>query len=416
MDDPIRIDRNENRRGARQRAVHGCGAAACWFLVFAGWAAGAETPQATSPASRPRARDLGIHIGILPTGPNNGITDVAGVLVGHQTLRVGDDVRTGVTAIRPHGGNLFQDKVPAAIVVGNGFGKLVGSTQVAELGVLETPIVLTNTLSVFVAADAVIEYTISQPGNEDVRSVNPLVGETNDGFLNNIRARRIRSADVLAAIHNASADPVEEGAVGAGTGTRCLGFKGGIGTASRRLPQRVGGYTLGVLVQSNFGGILTVDGAPVGRELGGYYLEDLVSDSQGAGGSCMIVVATDAPLDARQLKRLGQRALLGLAAVGSPMSHGSGDYVISFSAHPGVRQRATEDLLEQPRIAFRDEALSPLFQACREATEEAIVNSLLRARTERGFQGREVRAVPIEQLLNICRDHGVVSRPDAKRD
>ncbi len=372
----------------------------------------ADALPADAPA-RPRARQIGIRIGILPPGPIGAITDVAGVLVGHHTLRTGDDVRTGVTAVLPHGGNLFQQKVPAAIVVGNGFGKLVGISQVDELGNLETPIVLTNTLSVFTAADAVIDYTLAHEGNRDVRSVNPVVGETNDGYLNHIRARRVRRQHVLSAIRAARGGPVAEGSVGAGTGTRCLGFKGGIGTASRRLPKAAGGYTLGVLVQSNFGGLLTVAGVPVGKELGNYYLKDLVDREKDEGGSCMIVLATDAPLDARQLKRLARRALLGLGAVGSPMTHGSGDYVIAFSTHEKVRVAHTVRQGVQSRYVLPDEALSPLFQAAREATEEAILNSLLRATTETGHRGRKVEAIPIDKLLEICRRHGLEVRwPD----
>jgi D-aminopeptidase len=351
---------------------------------------------------------LGIRIGILAPGPSNAITDVAGVLVGHKTLWSGEDVRTGVTAVLPHGGNLFQRKVPAAIVVGNGFGKLIGLSQVEELGNLETPIVLTNTLSVFTAADAVLDYTLAQPGNEGVGSVNPVVGETNDGYLNDVRARHVRKEHVLEAITAARSGPVEEGAVGAGTGTRCFGFKGGIGTASRRLPKQAGGYTLGVLVQSNFGGVLAIDGAPVGEELGRYYLKDLADGSEGEDGSCMIVVATDAPLDARQLKRLARRALLGLAATGSPMAHGSGDYVIAFSAHEGVRVPYGRAEPERTPPVLSDRALAPLFQAAREATEEAIINSLLRAKTVQGFRGRTVEALPIDRVVEICRHYGVI--------
>ena len=314
-----------------------------------------------------------------------------------------------MTAVVPHAGNLFQEKVPAAIVVGNGFGKLIGSTQVEELGALETPVILTNTLSAFAAADALVAYMLSLEGNEDVRSVNPVVGETNDGYLNDIRARRVRREDVLAAIQSARGGPVEEGSVGAGAGTRCLGWKGGIGTASRRLPQRLGGFTLGALVQSNFGGILTVNGAPVGRELGRYYLQEELGETAPADGSCMIVLATDAPLDARQLRRLARRAFLGLAAVGSPMTHGSGDYVIAFSTAPSVRVRHTSDRRFDERRLLRDEFLSPLFQAAREATEEAILNSLFKATTVRGFRGRVTEAIPLDQVVDVCRRHGVLS-------
>ncbi|NQT13844.1 MAG: P1 family peptidase [Planctomycetes bacterium] len=365
-------------------------------------------PSGAEAAERPRARELGIRIGILAPGRNNAITDVAGVLVGHITLSSGDDVRTGVTAVLPHGGNLFQEKTPAAVVVGNGFGKLVGVTQVEELGNLETPVVLTNTLSVFTAANALVDYTLRQEGNENVRSVNPVVGETNDGFLNDIRGRHVRSEDVLAAIRAARGGAVPEGAVGAGAGTRCFGFKGGIGTASRQLPNRAGGYTVGVLVQSNFGGLLTVDGAPVGEELGQYYFRDLVEGQAADDGSCMIVVATDAPLDARRLKRLARRALLGLAAVGSPMTHGSGDYVIAFSTHAGLRTSSAATGGERAQTVLADSALSPLFQAVREVTEEAILNSLFRATTVTGFRGRTLEALPIDRVTEICRRYGVL--------
>ena len=366
-----------------------------------------STTQAVD--QRPRARDVGIEIGVLPPGPFNAITDVAGVRVGQRTIVEGDSIRTGVTAILPHPDNVFQQKVPAAVVVGNGFGKLIGSTQVEELGTLETPIVLTNTLSVFTAADALVAHTLNQPGNEDVRSVNPVVGETNDGWLNDIRARRVRREDVLAALASAKGGPVAEGAVGAGTGTCCLGWKGGIGTASRRLPDPLGGHTLGVLVQTNFGGILTVGGAPVGRELGRYYLRESHEAPAAPDGSCMIVVATDAPLDARQLQRLARRALLGLAAVGSPMTHGSGDYVIAFSTAEAVRRPHADSGRTQTQTVLRDEALSPLFQAAREATEEAILNSLLRARTVTGYQGHTREAMPIDRVVDICRRYRVIA-------
>ncbi len=387
-------------------------AAAPSVLLICCWTMGPSSQIGASHGGplneRPRARQIGITIGILPPGEHNAITDVPGVLVGHHTLVAGTDTRTGVTAILPHGGNVFQQKVPAAIVVGNGFGKLLGTTQVEELGLLETPVVLTNTLSAFAAADALVGYTLEQEGNQDVRSVNPVVGETNDGYLNDIRARRVRAEHVLAAIHAAKNGPVSEGSIGAGTGTRCFGFKGGIGTASRRLPKAAGGYNLGVLVQSNFGGVLSVGGAPVGKELGRYYLKDLADSPGQEGGSCMIVVATDAPLDARQLKRLARRALLGLAAVGSPMTHGSGDYVIAFSTHPGVRVPYAQRNPVETRPVLGDPALSPLFQATREATEEAILNSLFRATTVTGFRGRTVEAIPIDRVVEICRRHGVI--------
>lgn len=366
----------------------------------------AEQPEAWT-SQRPRARDIGIEIGVLPPGPLNAITDVAGVRIGHQTLIEGDSIRTGVTAIIPHGDNVFQWKVPAAIVVGNGFGKLVGVTQVEELGTIESPIILTNTLSTFAAADALVGYMLSLPGNENVGSVNPIVGETNDGYINDIRARRVTAKDVLAAIRSASGGPVEEGAVGAGTGTRCCRFKGGIGTASRRLPAEIGGYTLGVLVQSNFDGRLTVDGVPVGDELSGPYLDRLKEDVP-SGGSCMIILATDAPLDARQLKRVARRALAGLAAIGSPMEHGSGDYVIAFSTAQEMRVPHHPPGRTQTRTILRDEALGPLFQAAREATEEAILNSLLRAGTISGYKGRTLEAIPVDRLIEICKRHGAI--------
>ena len=333
---------------------------------------------------RPRARDIGLRPGILPPGPNNAITDVAGVLVGHSTITAGEDVRTGATAILPHAGNLFRDKVPAAVYAGNAFGKLTGSTQLEELGVIETPIVLTNTLSIWRAGEAVVEYTLSQPGNQDVVSVNPVVGETNDSGLNDIRGLHVEKRHVLEAIRNARGGPVEEGAVGAGTGTQAFGWKGGIGTASRR----VRGQTVGALVQSNFGGILTMDGVPVGRELGRYLMQGETGD-----GSLMMIVATDARVDARQLKRLAKRAMLGMARTGSPSTHGSGDYVVAFStARAG------------PPIA--DEALTPLFEAVVEATEEAIYNSLLKAVTVRGYKGRVAEALPVDRVKAILRKYG----------
>ncbi len=364
--------------------------------------------------ARPRAREIGIEIGVLSPGTQNAITDVAGVRVGHRTMIEGDSIRTGVTAILPHGGNIFQDKVPAAIVVGNGFGKLVGVTQVRELGTIETPIILTNTLSTFAAADALVAYSLRQAGNADVRSVNPVVGETNDGYLNDIRAQRVGRDDVNNALSSARGGPVEEGSVGAGTGTRCLGWKGGIGTSSRVLPKPHGGYSVGVLVQSNFGGVLTIAGAPVGKELGNYYLKRDVGPSSAErgseGGSCMIVVATDAPLDARQLERLAKRALLGLGAVGSPMTHGSGDYVIAFSTAEAVRvpYRRSERTLS--RTVLRDEGLSPLFQAVREANEVAIVNSLLKATGVSGHRGRQTEAIPIDRVVEICVKYGMIAR------
>ncbi len=349
---------------------------------------------------RPRARDIGLRPGILSPGPLNAITDVAGVLVGQVTLIEGEGVRTGVTAVLPHPGNIFQEKVPAAVHVGNGFGKLAGSTQVEELGVLETPILLTNTLSVWRAAEALVEYTLALPGNEAVVSVNPLVGETNDGALNDIRGLHVEKRHVLEALRKARAGPVEEGAVGAGTGTVAFGFKGGIVTASRKLPERLGGYTIGVLVQTNFGGVLSMDGVPVGRELGRYLLRGETGD-----GSLIMVVGTDAPVDARQLKRVARRAMLGLARTGSPSSHGSGDYVVAFSTAPSLRYRFGSSGTAG-RTLLADDSLTPLFQAVVEATEEAIYNSLLKATTVRGYRGRVVEALPVDRVKQIMRKYG----------
>ena len=363
-------------------------------LLLAVTAASAQT-------ARPRARDLGVAPGVFPPGPLNAITDVAGVRVGHATLVEGDAVRTGVTAILPHGGNLFQDKVAGAVFVANAFGKLAGSTQVAELGTIETPVVLTNTLAVSTAMDAVVGWTLAQAGNGDVRSVNALVGETNDGGLNDIRARTLTREHVLSAIRSAAAGPVAEGSVGAGTGTQAFGWKGGIGTASRALPARYGGHTLGVLVQSNFGGVLTIDGVPVGRELGRHAF---AGDAEDGGGSCMIVVATDAPLDARDLRRLAARAAFGLARSGSSFSNGSGDFAIAFTTavEGRVRHGASE---ARPRALLPPDAVSPLFQAALEATEEAVYNSLFRATTVTG-QGRTVEAIPVDRVSALLRKYG----------
>lgn len=336
---------------------------------------------------RPRARDLGLRPGILTPGTLNAITDVPGVRVGQVTLVEGTSVRTGVTAIVPHPGNLFQQKVRAAIQVANGFGKLIGSTQVEELGVIETPIVLTNTLSVWRAAEALAEYTMQQPGNAQVRSVNPVVGETNDGTLNDIRGLHVENRHVFDAIRISQTGAVAEGSVGAGTGTAAFGWKGGIGTASRKLPPSLGGYTVGVLVQSNFGRVLTMDGIPVGRELGRYLLQGETGD-----GSLMIVLATDAPADARQLRRIARRTFLGMARTGSPSTHGSGDYAIAFSTTPS-------------KEIMSDELLTPLFEAAVEATEEAILNSLLRATTVTGQDGNKIEAIPIDRLREIIRKY-----------
>ena len=372
--------------------------------------------QAAEATTRPRARDLGIVVGVLPPGKLNAITDVAGVRVGHTTLVAGDRVRTGVTAILPHGGNLFQEKVSAAIFVGNGFGKLMGSTQVEELGEIETPILLTNTLNVPRVADALLDYVLAQPGNEDVRSINPLVAETNDGYLNDIRGRHVGRDEVLAEIRSARAGPVAEGSVGAGTGTVAFGFKGGIGTASRVVPASAGGYSVGVLVQSNFGGVLTVRGAPVGRELGRYYLSEQLEPQRGgrpdatardtARGSIIMVVATDAPLDARNLRRLAARTMLGLGRTGSSSHGGSGDYAIAFSTAPENRIRRTSAVRQIQVLG--NEAMSPLFLAVVEATEEAIYNSLLRATTVTGRDGHRSEALPIDRTVEILTRYGVL--------
>ena len=391
------------------------------LLLMSFAALGAENPQSQP---RPRARDLGIAPGAFAPGPLNAITDVPGVRVGHFTLIEGDDIRTGATAIVPHPGNVFQEKVPAAIVVGNGFGKLVGSTQVNELGVLETPIILTNTLNVWEAAATLADYTLSQPGNERVVSVNPVVGETNDSWLNDIRRRPLRREHFLEALRRASSGPVEEGSVGAGTGTGAFGFKAGIGTASRRLPDVIGGYTVGVLVQSNFPGILTMDGVPVGKELGNYDYQDIdVNAAKKHRESCMIVVATDAPMDAWGLRRLAARALAGMARTGATLQGGSGDYVIAFSAaesvripyfrggwpelYPGGEAEMQKALAERTvtRTLMRQDFLSPLFQAVQEATEEAIYNSVLGATTIRG-SGHEEQAISIDEVRRILKKYG----------
>jgi D-aminopeptidase len=380
-------------------------------------------------ARRPRAREVGVVVGVLPPGPFNAITDVVGVSVGHSTLIRGDNVRTGVTAILPHNGNLFREKVPGAVFIGNAFGKLAGSTQVNELGEIETPILLTSTLNVPRVADAVIDHMLALPGNEDVQSINPLVGETNDGYLNDIRGRHVGREEVFAAIKNARGGMIEEGAVGAGTGTVAFGFKGGIGTSSRKLPQTLGGYTVGVLVQSNFGGILTINGAPVGRELGKYYLKDELERAQNksgrlanrngsegaasssADGSIIIVIATDAPIEHRNLQRLAARAMMGLARTGAAGSNGSGDYAIAFSTATELRIRPTANN-RNPTLTttlLSNEDLSPLFLAVIEATEEAIYNSLFRATTMTG-RGHTVEALPLDRTLEILRQHGVLSR------
>ncbi len=364
------------------------------------------TTTLAAETSRPRIRDLGARPGVLPPGPLNAITDVAGVRVGHRTLIRGEAVRTGVTAILPHGGDLFAEKTPAAVHVGNGFGKAAGFLQVRELGNLETPIVLTNTLSVGRAIEAVVAWTLAREGNEDVRSVNAVVGETNDGYLNDIRGMHVGSGDVVAAIEGASSGPVAEGSVGAGTGTSAFGWKGGIGTASRVLPESLGGYTLGALVQSNFGGVLQVDGVRVGEALGRFSFRDHLApatkaeEADAGDGSCMIVIATDAPLSPRNLERVARRAVLGLARTGSFMSNGSGDFVIAFS----TRNLATSGDAGPREIEdLPNSAMSPLFLATVEAVEEAVYNSLTRATTVRGRAGHVREAIPIERLRELFR-------------
>lgn len=367
--------------------------------------------------ARVRARSAGIEPGILPPGPLNGITDVPRVRVGHATVREGDDIRTGATAILPHGDNLYQSRVPAGVVVGNGYGKLMGSTQVVELGELETPIVLTNTLAVPRAADAILDWTLGQPGNERVSSVNPVVGETNDGYLNNIRRRLLTADIILTAIEGAGDGAVAEGSIGAGTGTMAFGWKGGIGTSSRTLPRGLGGHTVGVLVQSNFSGVLHVLGVPVGRMLGRYYLQDQHADN--IDGSIMMVVATNAPLSDRNVTRLARRALAGLARTGASMSHGSGDYAVAFSTHEDVRRVRTQTPRTAPSAGLPDEEISPLFQAVIEATEEAIYNSLFMAATIHGYKGHVGEALPVEHVRALLHDAGrqpPVDRGPAPRD
>jgi D-aminopeptidase len=348
--------------------------------------------------TRPRARAIGVAPGVGTAGAENAITDVTGVKVGHATIREGDRVRTGVTAVLPHGGNLFREKVPGAVFVGNAFGKLAGSTQVEELGTIESPIVLTNTLSVGVGVDAVVRWTIAQPGNEDVRSVNALVGETNDGSLNDIRGFHVTREHVLSALANARSGPVEEGAVGAGTGTIAFGWKGGIGTSSRQVRQQENTWIVGVLVQTNYGGRLTIAGVPVWRHLTPRAPRAARND---ADGSCMIVVATDAPLDARDLKRLAARAIYALARTGSTYSNGSGDFAIAFSTHPSLR--VTPAAGPQSRTVLPTDGMSALFEAVMDATEEAVYNSLLKA-TDTTGNGRMVEAIPVERLKSLLGD------------
>ncbi len=365
-------------------------------------------PAPGSAQERARARALGIRPGVLSPGPYNAITDVAGVRVGHVTVHAGDSVHTGITAILPHGGNLFVDRVPAAIHVGNGFGKLLGSTQVAELGEIETPILLTCTLCLWKAADALVSYLLSQPGMSEVRSINPVVGETNDGYiLNAIRSRPIGERQVREALERAAAGPVAEGSVGAGTGAVAFGWKGGIGTSSRTVAVADSTWTVGVLVQSNFGGDLLILGVPVGRALGRHGVHR-TGEAQGPKGSIMMVVATDAPLSDRNLKRLAARAVIGLGRTGSSLENGSGDYVITFSTHPGVRRP-----LGAPRLGTTEldnDATSGLFQGVAEATEEAIYNSLLTARTV-SARGGTVEALPVDEVVRILDRHGVRLHP-----
>jgi D-aminopeptidase len=386
------------------------------FIFFVAWlsAAGAATFAQTE--VRPRARDLGVEVGVLPPGPLNAITDVAGVEVGQTTLIRGDNIRTGVTAILPHGGNLYKERVPGAVFLGNAYGKLAGSTQVNEMGEIETPILLTGTDSVPRVADAVITYMFNLKGNENILSVNPLVGETNDGWLSDIRSRPITPEDVFAAIKNATGGPVEEGAVGAGTGTIVFSYKGGIGTSSRRLPASLGGYTVGVLVQTNFGGNLIIAGVPVGKELGNTYPKisfdehkspDNRTQAQTVDGSCMIVVATDAPLEHRTLSRLAARAMMGLARTGSSGSNGSGDYVIAFSSSPDVRIKFGDEVY-RPKELLSNESMSPLFEAVIEATEEAIYNSMFKAHDVTG-NGHTMKALPLQETVDLLKKHNAIT-------
>jgi D-aminopeptidase len=356
--------------------------------------------QLSAQETRPRAREIGLAPGVFQPGTNNAITDVAGVSVGHATLIQGDNIRTGVTVVVPHQGNVFQDKVPGAVFVGNAFGKLAGSTQVDELGTIETPIALTNTLSVGAVMEGLVRWTLDRPGNDAVRSVNALVGETNDGGLNDIRGQHVRPQHVAEALKAASSGPVQEGSVGAGTGTQAFGWKGGIGTSSRKLETRYGGYTVGVLVQSNYGGVLTMGGAPVGQILGRYSYQPRTAGQDDHGdGSCMIVVATDAPLDARDLKRLAARAVFGLARTGSSFSNGSGEFAIAFSTAADLRTRFGSSAV-QARTLLPTDGVSPLFQAVLEATEEAVYNSLLKATTVTSRSGTS-DALPVDRVKEI---------------
>lgn len=359
-------------------------------------------------AQKKRARDLGIDIGVLKTGENNAITDVKGVTVGHVTIRKGKDVRTGVTAIIPHQGDLFRKKTPAAIYLGNGFGKLAGYSQVKELGNIETPVILTNTLSVPAASNGLITYTLDQQGHEDIRSVNSVVGETNDGYLSDIRGRHVEEKHILEAISNAKGGQVQEGSIGAGTGTMCFGFKGGIGTSSRILPAKSGGYTVGVLVQTNFGGVLEIAGVPVAKELGQYPMKGAYEDNGSADGSCMIVVVTDAPIDSRNLERLAKRAMMGLAKTGGIASNGSGDYVIALSVAPQNLTEDNGDVKTSDVSLLKNDAMTPLFLATIEATEEAILNSLFMAETVTGRDGHVGRELPVKKILKIMKKYNKI--------
>ena len=352
-------------------------------------------------AQQKTLREWGFATGIFETGTNNAITDVPGVTVGHVTCIEGDSIRTGVTAIVPHQGNIFRNKVPAAIYVGNGFGKLAGVTQVRELGNIETPIVLTNTLSVAAGIEGLVRYTLAQPGNEHVRSVNAVVGETNDGGLNKIQQMHITPQMVIQAINRAHGGPVEQGCVGAGTGTVCFEFKGGIGTSSRRLPQSLGGYTIGVLAQTNYGGILEIDGVQVGQRLGKFAYADHVRKDQDVDGSCMMVVITDAPLDSRNLERIAKRAMMGLAKTGGIASNGSGDYVIALSVAP--QNLIPVDAKRLTSTVLANDEMSPLFAATIEATAEALWNSLFMAQTMTGYRGKRVESLPVDRVLDLLR-------------
>lgn len=369
----------------------------------------ASTHYSSAQEKRGRARDFGISIGILPTGNWNAITDVPGVKVGHTSVISGQNIRTGVTSIIPHSGNLFQDKVAAAVYVGNGFGKMMGISQIQELGNIETPILLTNTLNAPKVADALIDYMTQLPGNENVRSVNSVIGETNDGGLNDIRGRHVQSEHVLKAITTAKTGVVDEGNVGAGVGTETLGFKGGIGTASRKLPASKGGYTVGVLVQSNFGGVLQINGAPVGRELQNFYLMEK-KEPYKADGSCMIIIATDAPLSSRNLERLAKRSYISFGNVGGFSSNGSGDYSIAFSTHPSSRVPYNNGpQIEIETKDLHNDELSPLFMAVWEATEEAILNSMFAAEDMKGINNRTVKALPIKETVEILKKYNALN-------